>query len=1096
MVSPADPVVVVMAGVGSSPVRGPAEREATGGAASRLAQSFDALLQRHGGARLGAEDGRLLAGFPTAAAGLTFALAVQQESADVAPRPRMAIDVGDAPPGAGGVSDWGRCAALLDVAHPGQTLVSRAARDQVASQLPGTLLIDLGSARLRDLSRPERVYQQAHERMPSEFPPLRSLDTIPNNLPIDRTSFIGRRAELISVATLVAARRLVTLTGAGGSGKTRLALRAAADLAPRYAEGVWWVDLARLADGALVVNAVANALGLKEVPGEDLLATLERWLRGRTTLLVLDNCEHLLPACLELVQTLLERCPSSSLLATSREPLGVEGEVAWRVPSLILPSDTEAAEALIQSEAVRLFATRAAGVRPGFRLDRENVGTIAAICQRLDGIPLAIELAAARVRMISVEQILAGLKDRFHLLTGGTRSALPRHQTLRASVEWSHRLLAEQERVMLRRLAVFAGSFTLDAAGTVCAGDGIARDEVLDLLAGLVDRSLVQVTEAADPARYRLLETIRQYANDRLMESGEADSVRARHLGYYVALAERAEPEMERAGLLPWLAILDAEHDDLRAALDWGTQAEASEQLLRLTSALWQFWMLRGYLSEGRRRFEVALAAAAPPRLRASALVGAGQLMINQGDLEATARFASEALEIARRLDDRRLEGRALDTLGYAAAFRDPATALPLFHDSATASRAAGDGAFLADALNGVGISRFLTGDYLGATVALEEAVACSRKQGNASTLTLGLGVLGYALVLQGRLARARTCVRESLATARRLRDRTFTAQSLYTVGFIEAERAQHGAAEAALVESVALAREASPLMLSFALLTHGLARYIAADLAGARPLLAEALGLGRELRTPWVLSSSLALLANIARMEGDLPQARALSDEALDVARSNNLRSDLPLDAAARVARAGGELPLAESLHHQALAAARAAQSVLLVPMQLEALAGHAVLAENFPEAARLFGAAQAAREAHGLVLHEVDRPGYETDVQRIRDVLGVAELGAAWEEGRAMSLDQASDYTARGRGERKRPSFGWDSLTPTELEVVRNVARGLTNPDIARRLFVSRSTVKAHLAHVFAKLDVSTRAELAALATRRGLATPDPAK
>ena len=1039
---------------------------------------FEDSLRCHRGERLpGPEDGQCLARFSSAAQALAFALDVQR---DAGPPVRMALD-----PGAQ------RCAALKDVAHAGQTLVSRPVRDLAIHHLPPeVLLVDLGVVRLRDLSPPERVYQLAHPALRPEFPPLRSLDSIAHNLPVARTSFIGRQAERASVDSLVTANRLVTLTGTGGCGKTRLALQASAETALRHPDGVFWVDLARLSDGGLLPAAVAGALGIKEVAGQSLLETAARWLRGRTVLLLLDNCEHLLPACAGLAHALLEACPTLSLLTTSREPLRVDGEVAWRVPSLLLAAETDPPETLLESEAVRLFAARASGARPGFRLTGEDAATAAAICERLDGIPLAIELAAARVRMLSVEQILAGLKDRFHLLTGGTRTALPRHQTLRASVEWSHRLLSGEEQVVLRRLAVFAGAFTLDAAQAVSAGDGIAGGEVLDLLTGLVDRSLVQVTEAPGPTRYRLLETIRQWAGEHLAASGEAEAARTRHLRFYLALAERAEPEMEGAGLLEWLAILDAERDDVRAALDWGAQAQASEEVLRLTAALWQFWMVRGHLSEGQARFEAALAAPeAPPPLRAAALVGAGQLMINAGDLQATQRLAAEALQIARRLGDQRLEGRALDTLGYAAAFRDPAAAPPLFHESAARSRAAGDGAFLADALNGLGISRFLLGDYPGATTALEESVACSRERGNASTLTLGLGVLGYSLVLQGRLARARTCVRESLATARRLGDRTFTAQSLYTLGFIEAERGEHAAAAAALAESVELARASSPLMLSFAQLTSALARYIAADAEGARPPLEEALALGRALGTPWVLSWSLALLGNLARIQGDLVQARTCIDEALAAARSGNLRDDLPMDAAARLARASGDLQTAESLHHQALAAAREAQSVLLVPMQLEALAGHAALAGSLPEAARLFGAAQAAREAHGLVLHEIDRPQYEADVQRLRDGLGAADLHAAWEQGRALSLDDASAYAARGRGERKRPAFGWDSLTPTEREVVRNVAQGLTNPGIARRLFVSRSTVKAHLAHIFAKLEVSTRAELAAEATRRGL-------
>ena len=396
---------------------------------------------------------------------------------------------------------------------------------------------------------------------------------------------------------------------------------------------------------------------------------------------------------------------------------------------------------------------------------------------------------------------------------------------------------------------------------------------------------------------------------------------------------------------------------------------------------------------------------------------------------------------------------------------------------------------FVADALNGLGISRYLAGDYRGATTSLMEGVASSREAGSSGTLTVGLAVLGYCLALQGRLARAQTCLRESLATARRLRDRAFAAQSLFALGFVEAQRGEPARAEAFLQESLDMAREASPLMVPFALLTHGFARYISGDLDGSRIRLEESLTLARKTGLPWVTAWSLALLGNVARLSGKPQDARGYIEESLAAARSHGLRTDLPLDAAARLAYVMGELDVAESLHHDALQAAHAADSVLLAPAHLEALAGLAGLDERFHEGARLLGAAEAAREAHGLARHATEQERYEADVDRIRRALAQAEFDTAWNDGRAMSLEQAGAYCARGRGERKRPAFGWGSLTPTELEVVRHVAQGLTNPEVARRLFVSRSTVKAHLAHIFAKVGVSTRAELAAQAARRGV-------
>jgi predicted ATPase/DNA-binding CsgD family transcriptional regulator len=911
-----------------------------------------------------------------------------------------------------------------------------------------------------------------------------------NNLPFQRTIFIGRETELASIGRLFGVgRRLVTLTGAGGCGKTRLALHVAAGLAPDYAGGVWWVDLAKLGDVSLLPNAIATALAIKEAQGERLLDIVARRLRHAPSLLLLDNCEHMIADCAALVHELLDVCPSLSCLTTSREPLSVDGEIAWRVPALRLPAEGASIASMAATEAVQLFADRASLVQQDFRITDQNAESIAAICIRLDGIPLAIELAAARMRMLTADQILAGLKDRFRLLTGGTRTTLPRHRTLRASVDWSYGLLSEEERIVLRRIAVFAGGFGLDAVEPVCTDGDVTSERVLDILTALVDRSLVHVEEGAPVARYHLLETIRQYASDRLIESGETETIRTRHLRFFLALAERMQPELEGPGLFEALSRLDVEHGNIRAALDWSLETQAGTERFRLASALWLFWLLRGHLTEGKRRCELALQASeAPPSVRAPTLIGLGQLLILRGDLAEAATVARAALETARAQQDRRLEGRALDTLAYSTAFLDPPAAPRLFEQSISVSREAKDGAFVADALNGLGISHYLAGDYRSATTSLLEGVASSRESGNAATLTIGLAVLGYCLALQGRLARAQTCLRESLATARRLRDRAFTAQSLFSLGFIDALRGEPVRAEALLEQSIDIARESSPLMVAFALLTHGLARYVAGDLDGSQARLEEALALARKMALPWVTAWSLASLGNVARMSGKLDEARQQIDEALAVAKSSGLRTDLPIDAAARLAREMSDLETAESLHHDALRVAHEINSVLLMPAHLEGLAGLAGLGERSHEAARLLGAAEAAREAYSLARCAAERERYENDVARIRRALPAGEFRALWDEGRAMSLEEASSYCARGRGERKRPSFGWGSLTPTELEVVRHVAQGLTNPEVARRLFVSRSTVKAHLAHIFAKTGVSTRAELAAQATRRG--------
>src|SRR6516165_2636347 len=425
-----------------------------------------------------------------------------------------------------------RCARLRAIAHGGQTLLSRAVHDLVVERLPdGVALVDLGTHRLRDLGRPEHVFALNHPDLPASAEPLRSLDALPNNLPDRLTSFIGRERELEQVSGALSASRLVTLTGAGGCGKTRLAAQAAADALDAFPDGVWWIDLAPLADAEAVGPALDEVIGVRPLPGQSSLEAAASQLANARVLIVLDNCEHLLEASARMAEALLHRCPGVVVLATSRAPLGVGGETTWRVPSLSLPTELrlEPVEAVAQSDAMRLFIDRAVKVRPNFTVTSENAPAIAQICYDLDGIPLAIELAATRVRVLGVEQIAAGLGDRFRLLTGGARSAMPRQQTLRASVDWSHELLSDDERMMFRRLAVFAGGWTLDAVEGVCAGDGLDRLAILDLLSSLVDNSLVVADDRGTSVRYWLLETVRQYALDRLSESGERMSFRDRH---------------------------------------------------------------------------------------------------------------------------------------------------------------------------------------------------------------------------------------------------------------------------------------------------------------------------------------------------------------------------------------------------------------------------------------------------------------------------------------------------------------------------------------------------------------------------------------
>ena len=566
-----------------------------------------------------------------------------------------------------------RCARLRAIAHGGQTLLSGTSHDLVVGVLPaGAALRDLGEHRLTDLARSERVFQLVHSDLPADFPPLRSLDALPHNLPVQLTALVGRERELAELRRLLGGTRLLTLTGTGGCGKTRLALQAAAEALGDYPDGVWLAELAALSDPAVVPQTAAAALGVPERPGQAMLGTLVHALRAKRLLLVLDNCEHLIVASAELIDALLRGCPGVRVLATSREALGITGEVAWRVPSLPVPppEPPPTVDDLTRYDAVRLFVDRAGAALPSFALTAQNASAVAGVCHRLDGIPLALELAAARVRGLSAEQIGARLDQRFRLLTGGSRTALPRQQTLAAAVGWSYDLLDPPERALLDRLAVFAGGFALEAAEAVCAGDGLAAEDVLELLLRLVDKSLVQAEEdAAGADRYRLLETIRQYARERLAASGLADAVYARHAAYYLALAEQSSAPGWDPEVVHRYAQLEREADNLRAALRWSAESGETEPALRVCGALGLFWYSREFPGAWRAYLEELVAApGVDPRapVRGRALTAVAELANRRGDYHSARRSGEEAVSILRAAGDGPGEVQARLTLSHA----------------------------------------------------------------------------------------------------------------------------------------------------------------------------------------------------------------------------------------------------------------------------------------------------------------------------------------------------------------------------------------------------------------------------------------------
>jgi len=714
------------------------------------------------------------------------------------------------------------------------------------------------------IPEPERTQWIRFARGLAEYPNNQTPSQVreqKTNLPIPLTSFIGREKDLERIQHRLAGHRLVTLIGVGGIGKTRLSQQVANQLIDNYPNGVWLVEFASLNDPMLVPQSVATVFGIQQRADQSaLVETLIHFLHGKTILLILDNCEHLLDACAGLAEKLLTSCPNLKIVATSREALGIVGEALYQVPSLTIPEvhSISTLEKLNDYESIRLFDERAQLVQMDFGLTEENAFAITQICSRLDGIPLAIELAAVRIQTLSAEQIAEQLDQCFHVLTGGSRTALPKHQTLQASIDWSHDLLDVTERALFRRLAVFAGGWTLEAAEAVCVGDGVEADNVLGLMTQLANKSLILVKRVqGQDARYHILETIRQYASERLLGAGEDEQLRNRHLDFFLEWAERVEPKLRGPQQLEWLNQLESENDNLRAALEWSlTQAEHGEASLRLAGALPVFWNQRGYINEGLAWLEKVLASPTAPRaggVRAKALYGAGFLACWRGDRMGTARTwleESEGLWRMLGLAGRTGLAHALATLSEAMRILgDPAAARSLADEAVALCREQDDRWGLAYALSNLGIAIRDQEDFALARSVLNESVALWRELGDLWGLGLATHRLGEVALRQGDYEVARRHFMDCLVIVRKLGDQEQVAWKLSNLAIIA--------------------------------LNLG-------DWAEAKAYTEECFNLFRELGSKYGQATSYCYFGVLALIDGDNQQAQSFFEQALELARTS----------------------------------------------------------------------------------------------------------------------------------------------------------------------------------------------------------------
>jgi predicted ATPase/DNA-binding CsgD family transcriptional regulator/Tfp pilus assembly protein PilF len=841
------------------------------------------------------------------------------------------------------------------------------------------------------------------------------------NLPVPPTTLIGREQELVAIRRrlLHDRTRLLTLIGPPGIGKTCLGLRATTDLRDSFEDGACFVELAPIRDPALVTTAIAQALELKETGSHPLVPTLKACLHDRELLLVLDNFEHLLTA-VPLVTELLAVCPWLQVLVTSRAALHIRNERLFPVLPLALPNRRTGrldVETIGQSPAVTLFVERVQAVQPTFVLTQANAAAVAEICQRLDGLPLAIELAAARSKLFTPETLLIRLDKRLKVLVGGARDLPVRQQTLRAATDWSYDLLDVGEQKLFARLAVFVGGCTLDAVARICNVNGDLPADGVDGVAALLDNSLLrQDTRATDEPRFTMLETIREYALERLVASGEAEALWRRHAEYFRALAESADPHLEGADQAMWMERLEAEHANLRTALEWGLTDESSTIGLQLAGALWRFWWGHGYSTEGCQWLERALSrsSGAPASVRAKLLAGAGWLAFLQGDAVRARQLSEECLALGREQGDTWLIAFALRNLGWIAKGQgryDQATTL--LQESLTLARDIGDLFLAADSLAGLGYVAWRRGDYSHAQSLFEEDLALCRQLQFQGGIAWGLCDLGELAYHQSDYTRAAALLEQSLMIRRKLGNQEEVAWTLHCLG------------------EVALAQ---------------------GDNLTAQMYQQECLRIEQELGNKQRIAAALTSLALVLHAQGKVRQAQALLEESLALVQE--------LDNRVGIAAV------------------------------LDGFAALALTKGDPAGAARLWGAAENIRATAGEVLSLVEPALYKRTVADARDQLGEARFTEAWAEGRAMLLEQAIAYALDQPMALEAaqtppstaplaPSVTYPAgLTKREVEVLRLIAQGLTDAQVAERLVVSAHTVHAHLRSIYGKLDVTSRA------------------
>ena len=807
-----------------------------------------------------------------------------------------------------------RLARLLSIGYGGQILLTAATTDLLIDQLPEEIqLIDKGVHHLKDLLRPEHIYQVDAPGLRSSFPALKTIEGLPNNLPLLLTSFVGRENEMSDLRELLShpETRLVTLTGPGGTGKTRLSIQIGMDLLGTFPGGVWLVELAPITDPERITHLIASILNIRASEDRPLITSLIDGLRSRRTLLILDNCEHLIEACAALADQLLRACPNLLILTSSREILGIGGENPFRVPSLSMPDPRHSTEldTLAQSEAVTLFVQRARAVSQNFHLNEENAADVVQIVRRLDGIPLAIELAAARVRMLNPAQIAVRLNDAFHLLTGGSRTVLPRHQTLQALIDWSYNLLSNKEIILLRRLSVFSSSWTLEDAEAVCPDpaeksdpSGLQAGEILDVLTSLADKSMIlSIPEPGEGSRFRMMETIHQYALEKLAASGESAGLRERHIGYYLSLAEKAEPFLRGSQQVVWMNRLESMEENLHGAMEWGLEKNIAAEL-RLAAALMWFWHIRGQAAEGIQWLRLGLTklSTAPEtisslpgvKIRAKALLNLGALISIHEEPRQAVPFLEESLSLYQAMESEGLAGKAY-------CYNWLATCANRRHDLKTAEVLATTALQLFRDLNdrfGQSECLLMLAGWPNIPVETEKAylqvLDLKRQIGDVDGIASCLLFLAHTNIAKGDYQRASILLNESLERFREVGNHRFTVTGLHSKATIHWIQGNYSLALQYIEEAIGISSDSGDNrqhMLN--LLRKGDILLSTGDQDAARSVFTEALRVAQESADRRSTGNALAALGNVDLLCQRIEQAEQHLNAALSLAQALHFR-------------------------------------------------------------------------------------------------------------------------------------------------------------------------------------------------------------